>query len=319
MTNIEIPYNQEYKNLANARHSTRIANDLSIWPDLVPDDVYQIKSNDFWILNDLLDTLHIEYKQKYLSPITLGGALIDNTPQELVPENPRDKNKLVNQHIYVPTEKSNTELSQYACWTLIKSMNQDSTFFQEYFMNPDMELIPLYRTAFNSSRIPLRAKLSKLNSQLNGIFASVGANHSSQFATYNREKTETLFGGKTKVNIIKNRHLLPNVNTPKNNTFAKPTSTHLPDYMNAWLLGAYIKAIQNIILQWDETSRLYRNYPTLRDITHNEMKRARNGFITKYESSPEENISSYGIKTIEHDLRLREIEFAKKHIASHVR
>lgn len=319
MINIEIPHKVEFNKFNETRQNFRTAYDLSIWPNWVPNDEYQVAVNEFWYLDDVLNILGVQNKQKYTNFIALSDALIDNTPKKLLPENSQDKNKLIHQHVHIPNKTSEIEMTRYACWTLMKSMEQSTTFFQEYFMNPNMELLALYRTAFCTSRIPLRAQLTKLNTQLNGIFASVGANNPSQFAGYNREKTETLFGGKTKINIIKNRHLLPNVNTPKNNTFAQPSNTHLVDYMNTWLLNTYITAIKNIIFQWDQTSRPYRNYTTLRDITHNEMKRARGGFIKQYESTPEENISPYGIKTIEYYRHLHEMEFTKKFIKSKIR
>lgn len=314
-----ILHQEEFNNLNTVRQCTRPIYELSLWPDLVPNSEHHVSSYEYWPLGALLNMFSPIDKSKYTSQITLNSVLTDNTPKELAPKNSKDISELINRHIYIPNNSNDIELSRYACWILMKEMETNTTFFQEYFMNPNASLTDINKASYHTTRILLRTKLTKLNTQLNGILHSVGANHSSQFATYNREKTEALFGNKAKVNLIKNGHLLPNVNIPKCDTLATPSNTHLSDYMNANLLYMYISAIQNIISKWDELNYTYRNYPTLRNITYNELNRTRRTFIKKYESTPEENLSSYGLKTIEYNQRMRELEFARKYINSHIK
>ncbi len=309
------PHAKEFHNLNGARHDYRFQNELSLWPDIVPNEKYIIRANEYWMLNDLLDIVQPADRDFYTAPLTLEIALSKNTPKPFAKQN---NGQLPQNHTYYNDEKSDTELTRYAAWALVKEIGKKSptTFFQEYFLNPKQPLEYISRKASQTERLVLRAQSKELTKQLNGIFYSLGAG-SRHFAEFNQQKMKWLFYGKTKKDLVSYYKLLPNIANPKPDTIANPTSVNLQDYMNVRLLTAYIKAMKKIIAQWDEHPNLH-DYQYLSDITYNAIKSLCIEFSC-HDTSTLGNLTRYGTNTIEHWQRVRETEFAKNYINKKIR
>ncbi len=302
----------DFKNAFNqinmARNTTRTTiSALSLWPELVPNTLQTINTNEYWNMADILNITKPDNNAYFQSPIGLETILTQNTPWKLINRTPIN---LTPDHVLYSI--NNIELSRYACWTLCKEIehNRKTTFFQEYFLNPNATFDTIMAHTLQSTRIPLRNRASTLNTQLNGILNSLGPNKE-QFANFNREKMEWLFNNRPKAHVIKTCKLMPNIKKPKPNTYAIPSRTNLLDYMGVNLLIAYINAMQKIITQWDSTNPKSRCYTTLRDITYNAIKSIPTISTTQ--------MCQTGTNTIMAIQQARESEFAKKYINEKIR
>jgi len=316
INNTLIPNADKYVALNHAKNTIRIYEELSIWPDLVPNDRYAIRTNEYWALNDLAKIIDVPDKNFLVNPLTISMALSQNTPGELAKQN---NNELMQNHVRPIKENSDLELSRYAAWTLVKEIGKTAptTFFQEYFINPGKHASDICNMSWQTERIELRNRVAKLNDQLDGIFNSLNPT-AQHFAAFNHQRTEWLFNRSTKTKIIKECKLLPNVQKPNKDKLATPSRTQLYDYMNVRLLKAYINAAETIIKKWDANPKLH-NYFALRDMTYLALHSICVDFWCNGATSPIANLCHYGVKSVEQWQKEREIAFAKKYIEKHIR
>ncbi len=315
MQNNIIPNTNQYHALNHAKSNVYMYDELSIWPDLVPNDRYAVTSNEHWELSKILDIINVQDKKYFSHPLTVSMALGQNTPKECTTQN---NNELVQNHVRPIKENSDLELSRYAAWTLVKEIGKimPTSFVQEYFINPGKSLSDIHNISTQTERIELRNKVAKLNDKLDGIFNSLNPT-AQHFATFNHQRIEWLFNRTTKAKIIKDRKLLPNVKKPSKDKLATPSKTQLYDYMNVRLLKAYIDAAETIIKKWDANPKSH-NYFALRDITYMALHKICVDFWCNGSTSPLANLCHYGIKSIEQWQHEREIAFAKQYIEKHI-
>lgn len=316
MQNNIIPHRNTYKALTRTKNTVRMYDELSIWPDLVPNERYAINANEYWVLSDILNIIDVSDKKFFSNPLTISMALGQNTPQEYIELN---NNELMQNHVRPIKENSDLELSRYAAWTLVKEIGKTmpTSFVQEYFINPGKPLSDIYNISTQTERIELRNRVTKLNEQLDGIFYSLNPT-AQHFATFNHQRIEWLFNRTTKAKIIKDCKLLPNVKKPSKDKLAPPSKTQLYDYMNVRLLKAYIDAAETIIKKWDANPKSH-NYFALRDITYMALHKICVDFWCNGSTSPLANLCHHGIKSIEQWQKEREIAFAKRYIEKHIR
>lgn len=319
--NILIPYSQEYKELNRTRSTIHVYDKLSIWPNWSPNGHLMTNANEHWNLSDILDIVKPGDREFFSKPLTLEMAISENTPKEFANKN---NSELIYGHMRPILDNSDMELSRYAAWALVKAISKTkpTEFYQMYFMSsvltPDDSLVNIYEKSLTASRIRLRNEVRPLNNQLNGIFSSLnpGKRH---YAIFHNEKRAQLFGkGKDKDQIIRQRKLLPNVQEPKDGTLANAQRIEFENYMNARLLYAYIRALNLIIEKWDDHPRSHC-YEYLRGITMRAMDGINADFRRHGIPSAIGNLSPYGIKTIEFQLKQAETKFAKKYIDRKVR
>ena len=309
------PHAKEFHNLNGARHDYRFQNELSLWPDLVPNGKYIVRANEYWMLNDLLDIVQPADRKFYTAPLTLEIALSQNTPKPFAKQNSKT---LLQNHVYYNDEKSDIELTRYAAWALVKEIGKKTptTFFQEYFLNPGQPLEYISTKVNQTERLVLRTQAKELTKQLDGIFYSLGATQR-HFAEFNHQKMGWLFYGKTKQDLVDSNKLLPNIANPKPKALANPARINLQDYMNVRLLSAYVDAMKKIIAEWDANPNLH-SYEYLSNITYNAIKSLCIDFSC-HDTSTLGNLSRYGTKTIEHWQKLRETKFTKNYINKRIR
>ena len=315
MQNNVIPNSQQYNELNQKKHTTRLYEELSIWPDLIPNDRYAVNSNEYWTLSDILNIVDTADKKFFSNPLTICMALGQNTPKEYAAKN---NNELVQNHTRPIKENSDLELSRYAAWALVKEIGKTmpTSFVQEYFINPGKSLSDIYNMSNQTERIELRNRVAKLNDQLDGIFNSLNPT-AQHFASFNHQRNEWLFNRSTKAKIIKDCKLLPNVKRPNKDKLATPSKTQLYDYMNVRLLKAYINAAEKIIQEWDKNPKSH-NYFALRDMTYRALRHICTDFWCNGATSPLANLCHYGIKSIEQWQKERETAFAKQYIEKHI-
>lgn len=319
--NILIPNTKEYNELNRTRSTLHLYDSLSIWPDWNPNEHFIMNSNEHWNLSDILDIVNPHDREFFSKKLTLEMAIATNTPKIFAKENNPES---IYEHMRPILDNSDMELSRYAAWALVKEIgkNKPTEFFQMYFMGPVLQdgdsLVNVYKKSLTASRIRLRNEVRPLNKQLNGIFSSLNPDPQ-HYAAFHREKREQLFGKKkTKQKIIKQRKLLPNVQEPKPGTLASTQKVEFENYMNAQLLTAYIRALRLIIEKWDDHPRSHC-YEYLRGQTLRAMDGINADFRRHNAPSAIGNLSQYGIKTIEFELKQKEIEFAKKYIKETIR
>lgn len=319
--NILIPYSKEYKELNRTRGTIHVYDELSIWPDWAPNEHIDATSNEHWNLSDLLDIVKPAERGFFSKPLTLEMAIGQNTPKEFAAQN---NPELIYGHMRPIRDNNDIELSRYGAWALVKEIGKTkpTEFYQMYFMGsvltPDDSLVNIYEKSLIASRVRLRNEVRPLNNQLNGIFSSLNPDKR-HYAIFHIEKREQLFGkGKDKDQIIKQRKLLPNVQEPKDGTLATAKRIEFEDYMNARLLYAYIRALKLVIEKWDDHPRSHC-YEYLRGITMRAMDGINADFRRHDAPSAIGNLDRYGVKTIEHQLKRLESEFAKKYINEKIR
>ena len=278
-------------------------------------------SKEHWNLSDILDIVNPQERGYFSKKLTLEMAIGQNTPKEFAAQN---NPELIYAHMRPILDNSDMELSRYAAWALVKEIGKTmpTEFYQMYFMSsvltPDNSLANIYEKSLTASRVRLRNEVRPLNKQINGIFSSLNPDKR-HYAIFHNEKREQLFGkNKTKQDIIKQRKLLPNVQEPKSDTLANGKNIEMEDYMNARLLYLYIRALNIIIEKWDDHPRSHC-YEYLRGTTMRAMD-AINADLRRHDApSAIGNLSKYGIRTIEFELKQKEIEFAKKYIKENLR
>ena len=319
--NILIPNAKEYHELNRTRSTIHVYDNLSIWPDWSPNEYIMTNSKEHWNLSDILDIVNPQERGYFSKKLTLEMAIGQNTPKEFAAQN---NPELIYAHMRPILDNSDMELSRYAAWALVKEIGKTmpTEFYQMYFMSsvltPDNSLANIYEKSLTASRVRLRNEVRPLNKQINGIFSSLNPDKR-HYAIFHNEKREQLFGkNKTKQDIIKQRKLLPNVQEPKSDTLANGKNIEMEDYMNARLLYLYIRALNIIIEKWDDHPRSHC-YEYLRGTTMRAMD-AINADLRRHDApSAIGNLSKYGIRTIEFELKQKEIEFAKKYIKENLR
>ena len=319
--NRPILYSKEYHELNRTRSTIHVYDNLSIWPDWSPNEYIMTNSKEHWNLSDILDIVNPQERGYFSKKLTLEMAIGQNTPKEFAAQN---NPELIYAHMRPILDNSDMELSRYAAWALVKEIGKTmpTEFYQMYFMSsvltPDNSLANIYEKSLTASRVRLRNEVRPLNKQINGIFSSLNPDKR-HYAIFHNEKREQLFGkNKTKQDIIKQRKLLPNVQEPKSDTLANGKNIEMEDYMNARLLYLYIRALNIIIEKWDDHPRSHC-YEYLRGTTMRAMD-AINADLRRHDApSAIGNLSKYGIRTIEFELKQKEIEFAKKYIKENLR
>ncbi len=315
--NILIPNVKEYHELNRTKSTLHLHSSLSIWPDWNPNEHFIVNSKEHWNLSDILDIVNPRDREFFSKKLTLEMAIAQHTPKIFAKEN---NPELIYEHMRPILDNSDMELSRYAAWALVKEIGKTkpTEFFQMYFIKPNYSLVDIYEKSLIASRIRLRERVKPLNNQLNGIFCSLNPDQR-HYEIFHNEKIARLFGdGKTKQKIIEQRKLLPNVQQPKPGTLARAKSIKLEDYMNAGLLAAYIRALNYVIEKWDDHPRSHC-YEYLRGQTLRAMDGINADFRRHNAPSAIGNLSQYGVKTIEFQLKQLEIEFAKKYIKETVR
>ena len=315
--NILIPNTKEYRELNRTRSTIHVYDNLSIWPNWSPNEYIMTNSNEHWNLSDILDIVNPQNRDFFQKTLTLEMAIGKNTPAEFSNKNTPE---LIYGHMRPIRENSDMELSRFAAWALVKEIgkNKPTEFSQMYFLYPNDSLVDIYKKSVTAARIRLREEVRPLNKQLNGIFSSLNP-EKQHYGIFHTEKREQLFGkNRTKQDIIEQRKLLPNVQEPKPGKLANAKNIELEDYMNAGLLTAYIRALNYIIDKWDEHPRSHC-YEYLRGQTIRAMDSINADFRRHDAPSAIGNLSQYGIKTIEFQLKQKEIDFTKKYINEKVR
>ena len=317
--NRPIPYSKEYKELNRTKGTIHVYDNLSIWPDWSPNEYLVTNTNEHWNLSDILDIVKPADREFFSKPLTLEMAISENTPTEFANEN---NPELIYGHMRPILDNSDMELSRYAAWALVKAIGKTkpTEFYQMYFISsvltPDDSLVNIYEKSLTAARVRLRNEVRPLNNQLNGIFASLNP-EKRHYAIFHNEKRNRLFG-KDKEQIIKQCKLLPNVQEPKDGTLANAQRIEFENYMNARLLYAYIRALNLIIEKWDDHPRSHC-YEYLRGITMRAMDGINADFRRRGIPSAIGNLSPYGIKTIEFQLKQAEAKFVKKYIDKKIR
>ncbi len=306
-------YAAAYNNLNGARRDYRFQTELSVFPSIVSDKTHVVRSDEFWMLNDILNIIPGTNKITFQQPVFLDKALRQNTPLSNY-----DTSQLIYNHAYYHNENSDAELTRYAAWALVKEIEKTTptAFLQEYFINPSQPLEQISAKSQDAERIVLRNHVKKLAKHTNKIFYFLGATPM-DFAKFNHQKTEWLFGSKTKRWIIQQYKLLPNIAHPKPGDLAAPPRTNLHDYMNNRLLTAYINAMEYIITKWQENPHLHTR-PYFAELTYIAI----HSIVTNFASNgtrPAANLCRTGIKTIEYHKKEREINFAKSYINKRIR
>lgn len=306
MQNIIVP--EEHKNtfdtLNGARQTVHIYQEMSLWPELAPGAEIAERAHDFWKMSDILLTVNGINSEPYRSTITLDNIIREYTPKGLREKNPARMSKLAASHFHVlDGDEFDAELSRFAAWALVKEIGKQhpTTFHQEYFINPNAGILDIYSNTNETARIGLREVVSKYQKQLDGIMKRLRANNGIQYADMKREMYTWLF--KSSATDIKKKNHLPE-NKP------------LADFMNAYLLRAYIRALRNIIAKWDNGT--VRDYSGLRGAIYNEMVAARESLTKKF-ARPENSIQPNSVVQVEQWRKNREFQFARNYINVYVK
>lgn len=306
MQNIIVPeeYKKTFDILNGARQTVHVYQEMSLWPEWAPGAEIAERAHDFWKLSDILVTVNSINAEPYLSTITLDNIIREYTPKGLKEKNPARMSRLAASHFHVlDGDEFDAELSRFAAWALVKEIGKQrpTTFHQEYFINPNAGILDIYNNTNQTARIGLREIVSKYQKQLDGIMKRLRAQNNQQYAEMKREMYTWLF--KCSATDIRKKYHLPE---------SKP----LADFMNAYLLRAYIRALRNIIAKWDNGS--VRDYSGLRGAIYNEMVAARDSLTKKF-ARPENSIQPNSVAQVEQWRKERELQFAQNYINTYVR
>lgn len=306
MQNIIVPeeYKKTFDTLNGARQTVHIYQEMSLWPEWAPGTEVAASAHDFWKLSDILVTVNGINTDPYRSTITLDNIIREYTPKKLKEKNPARMSRLAASHFHVlDGDEFDAELSRFAAWALVKEIGKQhpTTFHQEYFINPNAGILDIYSNTNETARIGLREVVSKYQKQLDGIMKRLRANNGIQYADMKREMYTWLF--KSSATDIKKKNHLPE-NKP------------LADFMNAYLLRAYIRALRNIIAKWDNGT--VRDYSGLRGAIYNEMVAARESLTKKF-ARPENSIKPNSVAQVEQWRKNREFQFARNYINVYVK
>lgn len=307
--NTLLPYTEEYNTLVAARKNKREFKELTLW-DIGQQEPVYVTTADYWPLGEVLKTIGATYGKNHIrnNIFNIDSIIRANTPKQVRPENP-----FIDNHIVIKTTgtKQEIELSQYACWALMKEIgkNTSTVFQQEYFLNPDAKLYDICKTMYNPARAYLRGQVKKLTKKLHGIFGGFIAHgtptqyKAKHHAELNSFIARCLYG-----------HIYTSVQDAKASNKI-PAEASLYDYMNYELLNAYCAALRNIINTWDSMPA-----PKTREkfygLVYNEMVTARTLFDS---GRPEQNFVHDTISQIQRAQAQRELAFAQQHINTRLR
>lgn len=202
-----------------------------------------------------------------------------------------------NYNIYEPVSDTTSikyngpdaQLSQYACWSLMKHW-PSMIFAQFYFMMPDVSFDILYNMAYKFSRIYHRDRLTNFERMANGIAFRNNVNMREFNASMHRA-----FFYSTDIEKLKSVYEI---------------SGSPLDYMGTRSLIARTRALDNAISAMDNSVNM--SFDMFHKILTDELTIARVKMIQKTGRAPEQDLSSKPVSELKKDLNAIEKQFIKQ-------